>query len=79
MRVRLFGYQRYNSSTNEWSNVNQTTFEEGKDYAIFRHAVNLNTMEEIVDLVFIAKKVPYTHLAQNNTILTLEINHYKLN
>lgn len=79
LRVRLFGYQRYNSSTNEWSNVNQTTFEEGKDYAIFRHAVNLNTMEEIVDLVFIAKKVPYTHLAQNNTILTLEINHYKLN
>lgn len=79
LRVRLFDYQRYNPLTNEWSNVDQTTFEEGKDYAIFRHALNLNTMEEIVDLVFIAKKVPYTHLAQNNTILTLEINHYKLN
>ena len=79
MRVTLFNYQRLNANTNEWVNAQQIGFVEGKDYAIFRHAVNLDTLEEIVDLVFIAKKVPFDHLTLDKKILTLEINHYKLN
>ena len=79
LRVTLFNYQRFNVNNNEWVNAQQIGFVEGKDYAIFRHAVNLYTLEEIVDLVLIAKKVPYDHLTLDNKILTLEINHYKLN
>ena len=79
LRVTLFNYQRLNANNNEWVNAQQIGFVEGKDYAIFRHAVNLDTMEEIVDLVFIAKKVPFDHLTLDKQILTLEINHYKLN
>ena len=50
---------------------------EGRDVAIFRHSYDLDTGEQNVDLMFIARKIPYTHI-QNTSRLNLEINHYKL-
>lgn len=79
LRVRIYATQTYYINDDSWNNANQQAFTLGSDYAIFRHALNLNTMEEIVDLVFIAKKVPFDHLTLDKQILTLEINHYKLN
>ena len=48
-----------------------------KDYAIFRHAYNMDTGEENVDLLFIAKNVPSSNISSGN-VLTLKINHYKI-
>ena len=50
---------------------------EGRDVAIFRHSYDLDTGEQNVDLMFIARKIPYTHI-QDTSRLNLEINHYKL-
>lgn len=52
----------------------RNSYTNGKDYAVFRHAYNVNTGEEIIDLMLIAKKVP--HSGTEN--LVLKVNHYKL-
>ena len=76
LNIRLFSYSRYNVEDNTWSSGSQQTFQAGKDYAFFRHSLNLMTGEENVDLLFIAKKVPSDKITSNN--LNIEINHYKL-
>ena len=48
------------------------------DIAIFRHSYNIDTDEEIVELMFIVKKVTSEKLV-SNTNLILAINHTKLN
>ncbi len=79
LRARIYTTQFLELDDGSWNDQNQLTFEEGYDYAFFRHAYDFATKEEIIDLLFIAKAVPYTHISQDGTILTLEINHYKLN
>ena len=77
LKVTLYNAQIYDILEQTWSNGTQQDFTIGKDYAIFRHAYNLGTGEHIVDLMFIAKKVPSSNILNNN-LLTLFINHYKL-
>ena len=77
LKIKIYEKQLYLINDMEFSNSNQQNFEENYDYAFFRHAYNFRTQEEIIELMFIAKKIPYTHISNNN-LLTLEINHYKL-
>lgn len=79
LRIRIYNSQFYDLNDLSWNDQNQLDFEEGYDYAFFRHAYDFTTKEEIVDLLFIAKAVPSTHISNDGKILTLEINHYKLN
>lgn len=79
LRTRIYTTQFLDLNDGSWNDQNQLTFEEGYDYAFFRHAYDFTTKEETIDLLFIAKAVPYTHISQDGKILTLEINHYKLN
>ena len=77
LKVRLYSATTYNIETDVWEDFTQNTFT-GSDYAIFRHAYNLMTGEEIVELLFIAKKVP-TDAIDNNGDLIIYLNHYQLN
>lgn len=47
----------------------------GRDVAVFRHWYNLDTQEQGYDLLFIAKKIPNSHIS-NTSRLNIEINHY---
>ena len=58
------------------SDIDMTQYE-GRDVAVFRHSYDLDSGEQNVDLLFIAKKIPYDHI-QNTSRVNLEINHYKL-
>ena len=79
LRTRIYTTQFLDLNDGSWNDQNQLTFEEGYDYAFFRHAYDFTTKEETIDLLFIAKTVPSTHISNDGKILTLEINHYKLN
>ena len=77
LNIKLYAYYQYWLEDGSWTRPGtQISFQSNKDYAFFRHAYNLRTGEEIVDLLFIAKKVPSDKITNNNLIL--EINHYKL-
>lgn len=73
----LFGFAEYVLNTNSWIHSGSTNVNNGKDYAIFRHAYNIATGEEKVDLMLIAKKVPSGNIEDN--IVYMDLNHYKLN
>ena len=80
LKVQLHSYTRYDvDAFQNWSYGPQEDISPFYDYAIFRHAYNLRTGEEIVDLMLICKNVPNTTPPLSSGILTLEINHYKLN
>ena len=76
LTIRLYRVINYNVETNQWSYSTQFNFVNGNDYAIFRHALDLTTNEEKVDLMFIAKKVQT--ILQTPNFLEIKINHYKL-
>jgi len=82
LRIKLYNWQRWDIDTLGFTNGAATDISqfEGKDIAIFRKAFNLSTGQVIADdLLFIAKKVPYTNISQDGLVLTLQLNHYKLN
>lgn len=79
LKVKLYAYTTYNRETDTWSDYAQINIPEDKDLAIFRHSYNLVTGEELVELMFIAKKVPPSVISENGKTLTLTLNHYKLN
>ena len=82
LRIRLYNWQRWDIDELGFTNGPATDISqfEGKDIAIFRKAFNLSTGQVIADdLLFIAKKVPYTNISQDGLVLTLQLNHYKLN
>ena len=69
----------YDIENGTWSNALRVNVpSDNIDIAIFRHSYNIDTGEEIVDLMFIVKKVTSEKL-ESNTKLTLAINHTKLN
>ena len=74
LNIDLYRATNYYKDYNSFTNQLQLSFESGQDYAIFRHAYNPATNEEIVDLLFIIKKIP-----TNVETQMLKINHYKLN
>ena len=78
VKVGLYNKVDYNRASNTWLNGQKVTFREGDDYAFFRHAYNLETGEEIVELLFIAKKVDSDYIDENDKLI-LKVNHYKLN
>lgn len=79
LNIRLYNHTQYNRDTNTWSDYTLNNFEEGRDVAIFRHAYNLVTGEETVELMFIAKKIPSSNISPDMKIALLLLNHYKLN
>lgn len=75
--IRLLEERYYYTDDMNFGQNGDKTFEQGKDYAIFRHLFDLMSNEEIgVELVLIAKNVQPTQL---NSVVNLCINHYKLN
>ena len=74
LSLSVWNESEYNPSTNTWQYGTRQNFVRNKDYAIFRHAYNVNTGEEIIDLMLIAKKVQ----KDDSTNLVLKVNHYKL-
>ena len=74
LSVSIWNQSEYDPATNTWQYGTRQNFVRNKDYAIFRHAYNVNTGEEIIDLMLIAKKVQ----KDDSTNLVLKVNHYKL-
>lgn len=82
LRIRLYNWQRWDIDELGFTNGPATDISqfEGKDIAVFRKAFNLSTGQVIADdLLFIAKKVPSTNISLDGLVLTLQLNHYKLN
>lgn len=80
MEIQLFESTEFTQSSFSFTNGSNISFTDNLDYAFFRHVYNINTgVEESVELLFIAKKVPNSNLSDSKTKLTLRINHYKLN
>ena len=77
IKVSLYTRQIRRNSDGEFLDQDQKDFNVGKDYAIFRHSFNLDTNEDIVELMFIAKNVSQDNI--DNRKLILYLNHYKLN
>ena len=77
IKVSLYTRQIRRNSDGEFLDQDQKDFIEGYDYAIFRHSFNLDTNEQVAELMFIAKKVPQGNI--DNRKLILYLNHYKLN
>ncbi|MBR1985026.1 MAG: hypothetical protein IKA31_04720 [Clostridia bacterium] len=74
--VYLYESAQYNVENDICNYGAEDTFADGKDYAVFRHALDLTTGEEKIDLMFIAKKVKTNQQIPN--LLEIKINHYKL-
>lgn len=82
LRIKLYSWQRWDIDTIGFTNGSATDISqyEGKDIAIFRKAFDISRGQVVADdLLFIAKKVPFTNVSQDGLILTLQLNHYKLN
>lgn len=82
LRIKLYNWQRWDIDTLGFTNGPATDISqyEGKDIAIFRKAFDLSNGQVVADdLLFIAKKVPFTNVSQDGLTLTLQLNHYKLN
>lgn len=79
LQVRLYNYTTYNYSDESWEDYVLNDIQENKDLAIFRHSHNMVTGEDLTELMFIAKKVPSSAISGSGKILTLTLNHYKLN
>ena len=82
LRIRLYTNQRWDINTLGFTNGNPTDISdfENKDIAIFRKAFDLSKGQVVADdLLFIAKKVPAENITVDGLILTLVLNHYKLN
>lgn len=78
LSISLFDQEQYNIEENTYNygtRLNIPSY--GVDIAIFKHSYNIETNEEIVELMFIAKKVTIDKLISQN-ILILAINHYEL-
>ena len=76
LKVSISNFQRYNPNTNEFDNPTPQNIEKDYDYAIFRHSYNLETGDDLVELMFIAKKVPQDNIENGDLILYQ--NHYLL-
>ena len=73
LSFKIYNYETYNIETGAWTTQTSKFFDKDKDYAIFRHAKNLETGEQFSELMLILKKVP-----SNSKTTTVLINHYKL-
>lgn len=78
IKLSLYSSTFYNIASGEFNDYYQRGFTRDKDYAIFRHSFNIETKEHIVELMFVAKKVPSSNI-NSSEILQIELNHYKLN
>lgn len=78
LHIQLWDYSTY--TNDRFAYYDDNPIYSGYDYAIFRHAYNLDTQEEIVDLILIAKNVPDANVIEVDGIDTIDIkiNHYKL-
>ena len=77
IKVSLYTRQIRRNSDGEFVNQLQKDFNDGYDYAIFRHSFNLDTNEQVAELMFIFKNVSQDNI--DNYKLILYLNHYKLN
>lgn len=80
LKVGLYLAQRRRNSDGIFINQPQASplaFDIGYDYAIFRHSFDLETNAELIELMFIAKKVPSDNI-DSNGYLVLYQNHYLL-
>ena len=78
IQVNVYNRTTYNASNNTWAYDGQINIQANTDLAIFRHAYNLITREEYVELLFIAKNVPSGNISQDGKTLTIIANHWKL-
>lgn len=78
LEIRIYERQYYLINELTWHNANSQDFEVGKDYAFFRHSYNSGMQEEIVELLFIAKKTPLSQLSLDKKSLGIKINYYKM-
>lgn len=77
--ITFFLGTTYDIEDGTWSNGTIVNVPSNNiDIAIFRHSYNIDTNEEIVELMFIVKNVTSDKLV-SNTNLILAINHTKLN
>ena len=82
LKIKLYNWQRWDIEELGFTNGPATDISqfEGKDIAIYRRAFDLSAGKTVADdLLLIAKNVPYTNVSQDGLILTLQLNHYKLN
>ena len=78
LNISLYARANYYADDNEYNySLRVNVPSSGQDIAIFKHSYNLETDEEIVELMFIAKKVTSSKLV-SNTSLILAVNYYKL-
>lgn len=78
LHFEIYDYCRYDSDSETMNyHGSPITFTQGRDYAIFRHAKNFSTGEEIVELMFIIRNLPSAGLNTNERV-SLKINYYKL-
>lgn len=78
LRIALYDQEQYDIEENTYNYGTRLNIpNDGVDIAIFKHSYNIETNEEIVELMFIAKKVTSDKLISQNTLI-LAINHYKL-
>ena len=78
LRITLYQNETYDIYENTYSRSNRLNIPvDGTDIAIFKHSYNLDTNEEIVELMFIAKKITSEKVFNSYTLI-LAINHYKL-
>ena len=79
LSIYLYNSLRYDVNSQSWyyGNDYSASNTQGKDIAIFRHALSVDTGQEIAsDLLFICRRVPNTRISGNRIIL--DINYYKL-
>lgn len=79
LQVKLYNYTQYDADTNVWQEYVENNIQVNKDLAVFRHSYNTIIGEEIVELMFIAKKVPASAISPSGKELRITLNHYKLN
>ena len=77
IEIMLYETTSLNASTMIPNNINRINIPTNTDISIFRHTYDLDTNEEIVELMFIAKNVTSDKLLTAHT-LRLAVNYYKV-
>lgn len=77
IEIMLYETVSLNASTMIPTSINRIDIPTNTDIAIFKHTYNLETNEEIVELMFIAKNVTSDKLLTAHT-LGLAVNYYKV-
>lgn len=78
LTLRLYDSMRYDVNSASFSYGNSTNIPSGRDIAIYRTALDTTTGKIVAnDLLFIFKQVPSDNI--NGNLMSVFINHYKLN